>query len=167
MELHVRSYHRVFRTPDWVTAAVAGFVAGAVMMVLELLWAIDLMDTAPWQVSHMVAAVVLGPDVLQSSGFSAGIAAAALIVHYVLGIVFGMILAAILAAWHLDARPGAALLTGAVFGFLLYLFNFYGMTYVFPWFAELRNGLTMLAHIIFGMVAAAMYWYLEERPMMM
>ncbi|MNH46053.1 hypothetical protein D3C79_1086840 [compost metagenome] len=54
------------------------------------------------------------------------------------------------------------MLTGAVFGVLVYLFNFYGMASFFTWFAEIRGWTTMLAHVIFGMVAATMYWQLEK-----
>ena len=36
MELRMHSHHYVARQPDWIAAAVAGFVAGAVVMVMEL-----------------------------------------------------------------------------------------------------------------------------------
>jgi len=83
----------------------------------------------------------------------------------VLGIVMGMILAAIIAPFHLDSSAGMILLTGAVFGVIVYLFNFYGMEQIFPWFAELRGWPTLVAHLIFGMTAAAMYWKLERREL--
>jgi hypothetical protein len=153
MELHM---------PDWTVAAVSGFAAGAVLMVLELLWATIIMGDSPWVTSHMVAAIVMGQDVLQSTDFSVSVVVAALVTHYVLGIVLTLILAAIIVPFHLDSSIGMVMLTGAVFGLAVYLFNFFGMVHFFSWFAEMRGFTTMLAHIIFGIVAAAMYWKLEQ-----
>jgi hypothetical protein len=162
MELHLHSHRWEARQPDWAVAAVSGFAAGAVLMVLELLWSTNLMGATPWTMSHMIAAIVQGPSVLQSYEFSVGVVSLALFTHYVLGIVFGLILAAIMAPFHLDSSAGIALFTGAVFGVALYFLDFYGMSRFFPWFTELRGGVTLLAHVIFGMVTAGMYWYLEE-----
>lgn len=162
MELHLRSHHWEARKPDWMAAAIAGFVAGAVLMVLELLWTANVIGMTPWSVSHMVAAIVLGPDTMATADFSVRIVAVALVTHYLLGIVFGMILGAVSAPFHLDSSGGMALFTGAVFGLLLYLVNFYGMTRMFPWFAELRGWPTALAHLAFGMVAATLYWKMER-----
>src|SRR5437870_1558818 len=70
MELHMRSHRLESRRPDWTAAAVSGFAAGAVLMVLELLWSTLVADAGPWTVSHMIAAITMGPDALQSTGFS-------------------------------------------------------------------------------------------------
>lgn len=163
MELHLQSHYWAQRTPDWLAAAVAGFVAGAVLMVLELLWNTSVNSASPWTTSHMVAAIVMGPNVLQSAGFSLSVVGTALLTHYLLGIAFGTILAIIMAPFHLDSSMGLALFSGAVFGLLLYLFNFYGMERGFYWFAEMRGWTTIVAHLIFGMVAAAMYLKIERR----
>lgn len=163
MELHMHSHRWEQRTPDWPAAAVAGFAAGAILMVLELLWSFLAMGTSPWEVSHRVAAIVMGPDALQSTDFNLAIVSTALVIHYVLGIVLGVALAAIIAPFHLDSSMGMLLLTGAVFGFVIYLLNFYGMIRFFPWFADMRGWATVAAHLIFGMAAAAMYGQLEQR----
>ena len=165
MELHMHSHHWERRLPDWPVAAASGFVAGAVLMVLELLWAAAMTGAGPWATPHMIAGIVMGPGVLQSAEFSWSVVVAALVTHYALGIVMGMILAAIIAPFHLDSSARMILLTGAVFGVIVYLFNFYGMERIFPWFAELRGWPTLVAHLIFGMTAAAMYWKLERREL--
>jgi len=162
MELHMHTHRWEQRMPDWTVAAVSGFAAGAVLMVLELLWSTIIMDGSLWQTSHMIAALTLGPDALQSSDFNLTIVAVALETHYVLGIVLGLILAAIIVPFHFDSSIGMLLLTGAVFGVAVYLFNFYGMVHFFSWFAEMRGWPALLAHIVFGMVSAAMYWKLEQ-----
>ena len=163
MELHMQSHRWAPQVPNWPAAAVAGFTAGAVMMVLELLWAALVVGASPWTISHMLAAIVMGPDVLQSTDFSFNIVALALATHYVLGIVFGIILSAIIASFHFDSSASMVLLIGAAFGLVLYLFNFYGMVRFFPWFADLRGWPTLATHLAFGMTAALMYWKLEPR----
>lgn len=162
MELHMHTHRWEQRMPDWTVAAVSGFAAGAVLMVLELLWSTIIMDGSLWQTSHMIAALTFGPDALQSSDFNLTIVAAALVTHYVLGIVLGLILAAIIVPFHFDSSIGMLLLTGAVFGVVVYLFNFYGMVHFFSWFAAMRGWPALLAHIVFGIVSAAMYWKLEQ-----
>jgi hypothetical protein len=54
------------------------------------------------------------------------------------------------------------LAAGAVFGLAIYLINFYGMVRMFPWFVDLRGWATLVAHLIFGMSTAAMYWQLQR-----
>jgi len=163
MELHMHSHRWEHRLPDWVAAAVSGFVAGAVVMVLELIWSSLVLGTDQWSTSHMVAAIVMGRDALQSTGFSVGIVATALATHYVLGIIFALVLAAIIAPFHFDSSAGMLTLVGAVFGLALYLINFYGMVNFFPWFVEMRGWAALATHLIFGIVAALMYHQLERR----
>jgi hypothetical protein len=162
MELDLSSHRWAHRAPDWPAAAVAGFVAGAVLMVLELLWSSLVVGTSPWIASRKIAAILMGTDVLQSTGFNLGAVALALVIHYVLGIVFGMILCALIAPFHMDSSLGLVLLTGAVFGLMLYVFNFYGMTRFLPWFVDMRGLATFVAHLVFGITAAAMYWKLKR-----
>jgi len=163
MDLHLRDYQWATRHPDWTSAAVAGFVGGAVLMLVELLWSFSIDGASSWATSHMVAGIAMGPEVARGTGFSVAVVAVALFIHYLLGIAFGLVLGAFISPFHLDTGAGASMTVGAVAGFLLYLFNFYGMTAFFPWFAQLRGGATLLAHIIFGMVTACAYLYLERR----
>jgi hypothetical protein len=165
MELGQQSVRWERRSADWPVAIVSGLAAGAVLMVLDLLWS-SLITGGPWRTSNMIAPLFLGPDVLQSpdTRFSIGVVAFGLAVHYVLGIVFGMILAAIMVPLSLDTTLPKALLTGAVFGLVLYLVNFHGIARVLPWLAELRGWATLAAHLVFGAVAAVLYWKLARKP---
>lgn len=162
MELHMHSHRWVARQPDWAAAAVAGFGAGGILMVLELAWTAMSGSQDPWLATHMIAGMVLGWDALQSTGYSTGIVVAALVVHYILGIAFGVMLAAIIAPFQLDSSTGMVLLAGAVFGLLLYVLNFYGMSGAFPWFAELRGWPTAAGHLVFGMSVAYIYRRMEK-----
>ncbi|HJW12607.1 MAG TPA: hypothetical protein VJ598_12505 [Albitalea sp.] len=161
MDVGIHSLHWERRLPDWPAAAVAGFAAGAVLMVLELLWSL-VGGESPWRASHQVAAIVLGADAQQSSGFALGVVTVALATHYALGIAFGIVLAALIAPLRLEANVAASLAAGALFGALLYLFDFYAMVRWFPWFAELRGVPTLVAHLVFGMSAALLYWEFER-----
>ncbi|MCU6434483.1 hypothetical protein LPB67_11945 [Undibacterium sp. Jales W-56] len=163
MELHMHSHHWESRAPDWSAAAVSGFAAGAAIMVVEFFWSTMILNISPWAASHLVAAILMGPDALQSTGYSFGVVFAALAIHYVLGVIFSVILASIIAPFHLDSSMGMVMLAGAVFGLALYLVNFYGMIRFFPWFADMRNLVTLASHILFGITAAGMYRYLERR----
>jgi hypothetical protein len=158
--LHAHSWER--RTPDWVAAGVAGLAAGAVLMVMELFWPTFSGSSTPWATAHRVAAILIGPDALQTNGYSLGVVVAALFTHYFLGVAFGMLLSMVIAPMHLDSSNSMALVTGAVFGLLLYLVNFYVVERVFPWFAELRGWSTLVAHLVFGMTAAVLYRMLER-----
>jgi len=161
MELRMRSRRFIAGRPDWMAGAISGFVAGAIMMVLEMVWAATELGGNPWITTHKIAAIVMGESALRSMAeFNVGIVAVALVIHYLLGIFTGIVVAAIITGLRLDDNLSMVLLVGAVLGVVIYLANFYVMVNYFPWFADLRGSATMLAHMIFGMAAAAMYWRL-------
>lgn len=161
--LGLRSRH--WRAVDWGAAAVAGFAAGAVLMVLDLIWSAFFNLDGPWRTSHMIAPIFAGPASPPASGygFSIGVVAIALAVHYAMGIIFGLVLAAVLAQLELDATATRAGVTGAIMGMVLYLFNFeLVLVRIFPWLYDMRGADTMAAHVVFGSVAALLYWRLKR-----
>lgn len=166
MELHLserlHAHHWERRQPDWLAAGVAGFVAGALLMTLELVWSASGAGSPVWRNSHQIAAIVMGDGALQSNAFSWSVVGAALATHYVLGIVFGLVLGAIVAPFRLDSSWHAVATIGALYGVLLYGLNFYLMTAAFPWMENLRGLTTFTAHVLFGVVAALAYRQLER-----
>lgn len=164
MELQLREHDWRLRRPDVGAALAAGLVAGAALMVIELAWAASI-GGDPWRVSRLVAALVLGPGILEGSGFALGVVAVALLTHYLLGVLFGLVLAYVIAGFNYDDDRGAGMMQviGAVFGMALYLLNFHGLGFVFPWLAELRGWATFVAHLVFGIAAAFTYWKLERQ----
>lgn len=161
MEMDIRSRRGSLNRADWLAGAIAGFAAGAVMMVLEMLWSSTDMGGNPWVIPHKIAAIGMGENVLHTlARFDVGIVALALVIHYVLGIFTGLVVAALVALLHLEDRFAAMLLAGLLLGVAIYLVNFYVMTAYFPWFTDLRGSATMVAHMIFGVAAAAFYWQL-------
>ena len=159
---HVHSHRWTAREPDWAIGALAGFGAGGIVMVLELAYA-AVAGVDPWRTPRLIAALLLGDPVLQVGGYSRAVVVAALAVHYFLGTFFGLVLAGLMAPFRFDSSVAMALVAGAVFGALLYLFDFYAMAGVLPWFAELRGWTTVLGHVAFGMTAALIYRILRRR----
>lgn len=165
MDTYLGLHRWHWRAMDWVAAAVSGFAAGAVLMVLDLVWSAIFNPDGPWRTSHMIAPIFSGAtDSLQAADypFSVSVVSIALLTHYMLGIVFGLVLAAILAQLRLDTEPLKALVTGAFLGLLLYVLNFEVLTAFFPWLAGLRGTATLAAHLVFGCVAAVLYWRLKR-----
>ena len=162
MERQLRSPVWAARSPDWPAAVAAGLAAGATLMVLELLWAASLGDIGPWAVSRMVAAIVLGPGVLQSPDFALGVVALALLIHYLLGVFSGGVIGALIAGFAVEPGLLAIQAFGALFGAIVYAANFHGLTTIFPWFADLRGVATLFGHLVFGITAALVYWKLRR-----
>jgi hypothetical protein len=163
MELQARSRHWPWTTPDWSAAIVAGLAAGALLMVLDLCWPLLLGDGNPWATSHQVAALLLGQRALQSTGFELDIVVTALLIHYSLGVFSGVVIGGTIAALRYESTLAMAPALGAVFGFVIYWVNFYWLTPLFPWFAELRGGSAFVGHIVFGMSAALVYCRLSRK----
>ena len=77
LQMHTHWWER--RSPDWNGAVVSGFAAGAMLMLVELLWSSIIMGANPWEPSQKVAAIVVGQDVLNSGEFNLVIVVVALI----------------------------------------------------------------------------------------
>ncbi|MGH7459193.1 MAG: hypothetical protein ACREKN_08985 [Longimicrobiaceae bacterium] len=155
------SQHSHATNVDWRAALWSGVIAGAVFMILEMMMVPIFLGDSAWAPPRMIAAIVLGQDVLPPPAtFDLGILMVAMVVHFVLSILFAIILALLIARRSL----GKALAVGAAFGFGLYLVNFYGFTALFPWFAMARNWVSIVAHVLFGLIAAWSYHRLAGHP---
>ncbi|HEY8609127.1 MAG TPA: sodium:proline symporter [Noviherbaspirillum sp.] len=138
-------------------AILAGIGAGIIATPVQMLcwWisgysvtALLLRDT------RLAAAIVLGPQVLPppvDPDFAITVAAGA--VHFLLSAAYGIAQGALAIRFH----KRRALVAGAVFGLLLFAVNMYGFTVLFPWFSASRDWATVMAHLAFGVSAAALY----------
>lgn len=141
-------------TVNWKAAIIAGIVAGAIFMILEMILVPLVGGGSPWGPPRMIAAIGMGKEVLPPPGdFALMPVMVAMVIHFILSIIFAVILAFIIQRFSL----GLAILIGAIFGLLLYFVNFYGFTAVFPWFAMARNAVSIFSHIVFGAAAAWIY----------
>lgn len=139
---------------NWQRALLAGVIAGIVFVMMEMLLITLAMGESPWGPPRMMAAIVMGENVLPPPAtFDMGIVMTGMILHLVLSAAYGVLLAYLLR----KASLTAGLAIGAAFGLGLYLVNFYGFTLLFEWFSMARNWVTVLSHIAFGVVAAWFY----------
>lgn len=134
----------------------AGLIAGLVFMMLEMLLVATIGGGSPWAPPRMIAAMVMGESVLPPpASFDLVVFMVAMVIHFILSIVLAYVFAAITEAARLS--KGAAAGVGLLFGLAVYVINFYGMTAVFPWFAMARNGISIFAHLMFGLVLGYSY----------
>ena len=147
---------------SWIRAAAAGIAAGVVATVVQVIlwWAFT--DDLPWILyrdARLTAAIVMGPSVLPPpSTFDIKVMIVATGIHTGLSVAYSLIL--VFAIHRLPMRE--ALLAGLVFGLILYVVNMYGVTVMFPWFSEVRDWITVAAHVVFGISVAAVYIILPK-----
>ena len=139
---------------DWRAAFWAGIVGGLIFAGLEMAAMPLLASQSPWAPLHMIGAIVLGPSAMTDPGaFDLTVILTAVVLHMVLAVIFAFILAFIVARMGV----GAALVTGALYGLVLYWINFYFFTNWFPWFAEARGWISIATHIIQGALWGWLY----------
>jgi hypothetical protein len=149
-------------SPDvnWEAAAQAGVVAGLVYLAWQMALYPLVTGGSVWDVPRATAAILIGKGILATPAtFNLGVFIVGLLLHLTLSAGYGLLLAAMIAG----LRRGAALVSGGIFGLVLYLINFYWFTTAFSWFARARNWATGLAHVIFGLVAVWSYLALRRR----
>ncbi len=146
--------------PGWRATIWAGVIAGTVATLIQVLLWLVFTDDFPailFRDARLTAALVLDDSVLPPPAtFDVGIMLVATFIHFALSIAYATLLA------PLAVRLGgaSALLAGAVFGVALYIVNLYGFTVVFPWFAQARGWIALVAHGVFGVMAILVYRWL-------
>lgn len=152
------SPHELQGATDWKAGVWAGVIAGLVFVMLEmgLVWMVQ--GQSPWGPPYMMAAMVLGSEVLPPMGswapFSPKIMMTAMMIHLPFSIALGLI-----AAWLLRRfNWTGGLIIGAGLGLAIYIVNFYVIApAAFPWFEMGRNWVGAFSHFMFGVVLAVTY----------
>lgn len=148
---------------QWRAVIWAGVMAGIVSTLIQvLLWLIftDDFPSILYRDARLTAAMVLGELVLPPPAtFEAGVMLTATLIHFMLSITYAALLAFI--TERLTVVP--ALWAGIGFGISLYIVNLYGFTTIFPWFAQTRGLITLIAHAVFGLTAISVYRCLNVR----
>ncbi|HEX8873560.1 MAG TPA: sodium:proline symporter [Nitrosospira sp.] len=143
---------------NWGAAIAAGVVAGIIATVAQIaLWWVFLENALPWYLyrdARLTAAMLMGREVLPPpSTFDWKVMAIATLIHFVLSITYGLILA------RLISRLGVkvSLAAGVFYGLGIYVVNMYGITLIFPWFSAVRDWITVVTHVVFGLSLAGIY----------
>ena len=143
-----------------MTIIFAGIAAGTFSTLAQmLLWAAAGEDawTLLLRDAGLTAALLPGQAApAPSVGFDTGIMLAATGIHFALSIAYAALLLPVAKRLGLMASLSA----GAGFGVALYLVNLYGFTFIFPWFAQARGGITLAAHLVFGVAVMLTYCWL-------
>lgn len=141
-------------------------IAGLVFLMLEMVLVWMAQGQSPFGPPHMIAAMVLGKEVLPPpdtwAPFDLKIVMTAMMVHFPASIAYGL-----LGAWLVHRFDWAGgLMIGAALGLAIYIINFYLIAPVaFPWFEMGRNWLGGFSHVMFGAVLAGAYIALRRpRP---
>ncbi|MBX7501684.1 hypothetical protein K3181_09540 [Qipengyuania sp. YG27] len=141
------------------TGIVGGLVAGLIFVLVEMILVPTVGGGSAFGPPRMIAAIAMGEEVLPPPAtFDAGIFTVGMLVHFALSAVLGVIFALFINRFQrvFAAKIGA----GLVFGLLVYLVNFYGLTALYPWFEMARNAITIVAHLIFGGVLG---WWMSAK----
>jgi hypothetical protein len=145
---------------NWNAAARAGVIAGLVYLAWQMAFYPLVTGGSVWDVPRATAAILIGKGILATPPtFNLGVFVVGLLLHLTLSAGYALLLAAMVAG----LRRAAALVSGGIFGLVLYLINFYWFTTAFSWFARARNWSTALAHVVFGLVAVWSYLALRRR----
>lgn len=145
---------------DWSAAAWSGIIAGIVFVMMEMIMVMLVMGQSPWGPPRMMAAMILGKDVLPPpASFDFGVMVTAMMIHVPLSVIYGLIVGAIV--HRLNGTN--ALIIGAVFGLAIYFINFYLIApAAFPWFTQAQNWISLISHMVFGLIAGGAYAGLRE-----
>lgn len=139
----------------------AGLIAGLVFMMLEMILVAMVNGESPWGPPRMIAAIVMGKGVLPPPAtFDLVIMMVAMMVHFAMSVMLGLVFGWLVS--RASVTLVKALLFGVVFGLMVYVIGFYLMTPVFPWFAMARGGISIFAHVMFGLVLGWAYWGLAR-----
>jgi hypothetical protein len=155
-----QAHSQLYAPFSWSAALWASAIAGLIFAMLDIgaNWA--LRGTSPWVLMRMIGAIVLGPSALSPPHtFDASVVLAAILVHLALSIVYGTFLALVIP--KVDAVLG--ILVGGLYGLALYYINFYGFNIFSPWFAGMRDWLSIGSHFVFGAVLACAYTAINSR----
>ncbi len=140
---------------------IGGMAAGLVFAMFEMIMAAVLNGSSAFFMPlRMIGAIVLGKEALTSSYSLLGAAITGVVVHMIMAAMFGLIVALALAALPAATRSPAMMIAAAsVFGFVLWLVNFYVLAPIggWNWFPDKTNEtMQFFAHtFFFGSVLGA------------
>ncbi|MCO6427477.1 MAG: sodium:proline symporter [Nitrosomonas communis] len=146
----------------WSAALYAGVAASIFSTVAQiLLWWVcwDALPSILYRDARFAAAIILGPEVLPPPAtLDWLVLLVATWLHFGLSIIYALVLSRLI--YRLDLK--ISLIIGVLYGLVLFILNVYGFAIIFPWFVETRDWITLTAHGVFGISAAAVYKMLSR-----
>ncbi|MES1982962.1 MAG: sodium:proline symporter [Pseudomonadota bacterium] len=140
----------------------AGLAAGVVATLVQLILWYANMSPLPetlFRDMRLTAAIVMGTDVLPPPAtFAWDVFLVSALIHFSLSIAYSVVLAYFITRF--SARLSLA--TGILYGLFIYGINMHLFTFIFPWFAVVRDWVTILTHAVFGAVLAGTYRWLRS-----
>lgn len=145
---------------DYKAATWAGLITALVFLILEMIMVPVFLNGSPWAPPRMMAAILLGGEVAPPPAtFDLIVFMAAMLVHFPLSIPLMFI-----GAFVIDKMSFiTALIVGSLLGLLLYWIGFYLMTDIWPWFEKAQNWVSLVNHLIYGLVGAWAYFKIRDR----
>jgi hypothetical protein len=144
-----------------VAGVIGGVVAGVAYLVAQVSFTAAVHAGGAAEPLQRIAAILMGPGAAPPpAAFNFTVFGMALIIHFGLAMVFGRVVSVL--AW--PRRTGTGILVGALAGAALYAINF-GLIapHAFPWFEDSIRIVTLVDHVLFGGVAAAVCLALRGR----
>lgn len=134
-------------------AAIWGLVAGIIMAIVTMMITAA-MGMGFWTMLVMIAGIVLGPSAMMG-GLSVGVLVIGAIIHMALSMMFGVVYAVIV-----NAVTHEFIVTGLIFGIVLWLFNFYVLGLIIPGALMMAQHeptwLAIATHLIYGFTLGAL-----------
>lgn len=150
----VRWRNRQFGSVDPVMVLVAGLAAGTIASLVQLLlwWLCDIpLRETIFRDIRLTAALIMGKTILPPmSGMSWNVFLIAMLIHTALSMLYALLPAYLVGHWP----SGSTILAGVFYGLVIFAVNMYGFTILFPWFEVVRDWITLLTHLVFGVVLA-------------
>ena len=144
--------------PNLSAAFCAGVISGVVSTIAQVaLWGICMENS--WlsllnRDIRLTAAILMGREVLPPPvTVDWQVITVATFIHFVLSIAYSFFFAFLVS--RLNKKLWLA--AGLIYGLAIYGVNMYGMTFIYPWFSEVRDWITVAAHAVFGICLAGAY----------
>lgn len=151
------------RITRWGKGAIAGVIAGALILAVEMALVKVFGSGDMWDPVSLSASITLGNRAVAiSTPFTFDIFFIGMMMHFLLSILYAVVLGMLI---H-NLKPAAAVIAGAGFGLLMYLFHFYGLAVFYPWVVNSRSWIVLTMHLLFGMSVAWIYSHLHMRQLM-
>lgn len=144
--------------------AVAGFLAGAVMVLLSPILSL-LTGISIWQPPKIIAATVYGSSVASGPGFEAMPVITGTLIHFVISIVLGAIFGIIThRVLHMTTDFGLPALIGLCYGLIIFFFAYFIAPLVNPVVNQYGMAAVIAQNLAFGICLGIFYTIVRPQP---